>query len=140
MVKLSEPSANKKCREVCEVVLVECLNSCPSDDYSCLRNCLRVETICIDGKFLLLDCKFSVCAFVPVNGYGLSSLNKKLDCPCQKNCPNGCSDCPNPICPYEPEKKAILMLSNIPWVSSKPMIIDMNGKISLMKYERMNCR
>ena len=31
------------------------------------------------------------------------SLNKDLkkvfwDCPCHVNCPNGCSDCPNPIC------------------------------------------
>ena len=51
MMKLSEPSANKKCREVCESVLVECLTGCPSDDYSCLRNCLKAETLCIDGKF-----------------------------------------------------------------------------------------
>ena len=57
MMKLSEPSANKKCREVCEVVLVECLTGCPPDDYSCLRNCLKAETFCIDGKFFILGLK-----------------------------------------------------------------------------------
>ena len=57
----------------------------------------------------------------------MSLIEKRLDCPCQINCPNGCLDCPNPICPFEPAEKAILML-NTYTESNKPMVIDMNGK------------
>ena len=31
------------------------------------------------------------------------------DCPCEINCPNGCNECPNPIC--DRQEMAVLMLN-----------------------------
>ena len=48
---LSVPNANQKCKDRCEHLLIECLAGCTTDDYNCMRNCLRVETQCIDGEY-----------------------------------------------------------------------------------------
>ena len=46
---LSVPDLNKKCKDECEVLLIQCLADCPENEYDCLRNCLRDETECVSG-------------------------------------------------------------------------------------------
>ena len=45
----SVPDLNKKCKDECEVLLIQCLADCPENEYDCLRNCLRDETECVSG-------------------------------------------------------------------------------------------
>ena len=48
------------------------------------------------------------------------------DCPCQINCPQGCTNCPNSIC--NSQGTAVLMLSTFQR-SNKPMVIDFDGNL-----------
>ena len=44
------------------------------------------------------------------------------DCPCESNCPDGCSDCPNIIC-----KNSILVLNTFSF--NQPILIKPNGEV-----------
>ena len=62
---------------------IDCTVSC--SDTNCLMECGRDLTHCVNG--------FS---YIPMTQ--LKNLRVLSDCPFNVNCPNGCSDCLNPIC------------------------------------------
>ena len=49
-----------------------------------------------------------------------------LDCPCNANCPNGCQNCRNPICPVD--NKSVLVLNTKD--SNQPVLIKFDGEFS----------
>ena len=71
----------EKCEGICELEYVDCISGCSGTD--CLIECGRTLTDCTNGNYLLQ--KFDLQNFF-------------TDCPCNLNCPNGCSGCPNLIC------------------------------------------
>ena len=46
-------------------------------------------------------------------------------CPCKTNCPDGCNNCPNPVC-----QNAVLVLSTSN-TANKPMVIDWNDEFNM---------
>ena len=48
-----EPDLNLKCENACESAAVNCVAACLPNDNSCLRNCIRSETECRNGKVTL---------------------------------------------------------------------------------------
>ena len=66
---------------MCELEYVDCISSCSGTD--CLIECGRTLTDCTNGNYSFQKF-FRQFVFI--------------DCPCNLNCPNGCSGCPNLIC------------------------------------------
>ena len=71
-----------RCEGQCEFQYIDCTQSC--SDTNCLVECGRTLNDCING--------LSFCQILS------SYITFLIDCPCNFNCPNGCNDCPNPIC------------------------------------------
>ena len=71
----------EKCVDKCVDETARCVGTC-NGDLNCAQACFRDQIQCTDGSFISFG---SVC-----DGF--------LVCPCQIGCPNGCSNCPNPIC------------------------------------------
>ena len=55
---LRDPELRDACTERCETSLLECILEC-SNDTTCLTNCIRLETECINGEIFLIQTFFA---------------------------------------------------------------------------------
>ena len=90
-----------KCIGKCEAAYLKCTSNCL--DTNCLLDCAREITTCTNGAVIL---------------FFLFPILLNLACPCQLDCPNGCSDCRNPICFCDVWLKVFLhkWFHNLGWI------------------------
>ena len=81
------------CQSHCETDYAECVEIC--FDIDCLLECGRKLTECSNGEFSTI---ISILMVIMHDMLHIRYLSLFSDCPCGLNCPNGCNNCPNPIC------------------------------------------